>query len=135
MKMVGTAGLEPAKAPVLSRSAVRFALSPRSQCIYNMKIGRYVKASKVARNPFRFKVLNKPVHDTDGVVGQCWPWTGDHVIEIDPRQCPSEYLDTLIHEALHELFPKSKETKILNSGTSVARLLWRLGYRRVKQRK
>jgi len=100
-----------------------------------MKTGRCVKARKKARKPLKFRVLNKMVHDTDGVVGQCWPGTGDHVIEIDPRQCPKEYLDTLIHEALHEVFPRAFERTILNAGTSVADLLWRLGYRRVRMRK
>ena len=80
----------------------------------------------------RFRVLNKPVHDTDGVVGQCWPGTGDHIIEIDPRQCPKEYLDTLIHEAYHELNPRAKEVTVLHAATALANLLWRLGYRRIK---
>ena len=83
----------------------------------------------------KFRVLNKHVKDTDGVVGQCWPNAGDHIIEIDPRQCPKEYMDTLIHEALHELFPRLHEKTVLHAGTSVADLLWRLGYRRVCARK
>lgn len=96
-----------------------------------MKTGRYVRARIRAKKILKFRVLNKKINETDGTVGQCWPGAGDHIIEIDPRQCPSEYLDTLIHEALHELFPKTKEKKILNSATSIAKLLWRLGYRRV----
>jgi hypothetical protein len=100
-----------------------------------MKTGRYVRSQKVARKPLQFKVFNKPVHDTDGVVGQCWPGTGDHIIEIDPKQCPKEYLDTLIHEAVHELFPRMREKIVLHTGTSLANLLWRLGYRRVRARK
>ena len=92
--------------------------------------GRFVTASVKCKNPMHFRVVNRPIHTTDGTVGQCWPGTDEHVIEIDPRQCPKEYLDTLIHEALHELFPKASEPKILRAGTSVAQLLWRLGYRR-----
>jgi hypothetical protein len=100
-----------------------------------MKTGRYVKASKIARNVIPFRVLNKPVHDTDGVVGQCWPLSkkSKNILEIDPRQCPREYLDTLVHEALHISFPRVKEPKILRVGTSIAKLLWRLGYRKVKR--
>ena len=87
---------------------------------------------KKARKPLKFRVLNKNINDTSGVVGQCWPGAGDHIIEIDPRQCPKEYLDTLIHEGLHELFPRSEENTILRAGTSLANLLWRLGYRRAQ---
>ncbi len=94
---------------------------------------RYVKAKKVAKDPMSFRVVNKPVLDTDGCVGQCWPRSDDgQLIEIDPRQCPKEYMDTLIHEALHHLFPRKKERRILRTGTSLANLLWRLGYRRVR---
>ena len=31
----------------------------------------------------------------------------ENIIEIDPRQTPSEYLDTAIHEKLHLIFPNS----------------------------
>lgn len=94
---------------------------------------RYVKAKKVARNPMSFRVVNKNILESDGCVGQCWPHTGDHILEVDPRQCPKDYMDTVIHEALHELWPKAKEHKILKAGTSLANLLWRLGYRRKKK--
>ena len=99
-----------------------------------MKTGRYVTAKKKARKPLVFRVLNKHIKDTDNVVGQCWPASGDHIIEIDPRQCPKEYLDTLIHESIHELFPKIMEKTVLHAGTTIANLLWRLGYRRVRAR-
>lgn len=38
--------------------------------------------------------------------------TEKKVIEIDPRQKPKQYLDTLIHEALHISFPDMSETKV-----------------------
>lgn len=40
-------------------------------------------------------------------------------------------MDTLIHEALHELLPRKRERWILRAGTTIANLLWRLGYRRI----
>jgi hypothetical protein len=102
-----------------------------------VKNGRYVKAKYAAKKTMRFVVRHRPVDDTDGCVGQCWPFgKGTHELEIDPRQCPKDYLDTVIHEASHCLFPKKKEKAILRAATSIANLLWRLGYRRVKpQRK
>ena len=110
-----------------------YAVPPHAQnCIYGMP-SRYVKAKKIAKNPTRFRVRNKHILESDGCVGQCWPGSDDgQLIEIDPRQCPKDYMDTIIHEALHHLFPKKKEPSILRSGTSLANLLWRLGYRRVK---
>lgn len=90
---------------------------------------RYIKGTSFAKKPISFQVKNRKLLETYGCVGQCCPGY-DHVIEVDPRQCPRDYLDTVIHEALHELFPKGKEPDILNAGTSIANLLWRLGYRK-----
>ena len=98
-------------------------------------MARYrIKSEFIAKKPLKFKVHNKPIGDTDNAVGQCWPKTRQRIIEIDPRQSPKDYLDTLIHEALHELLPNKREDFILRSGTSIANLLWRLGYRQVKKR-
>lgn len=83
----------------------------------------------------KFKVYNKHIFETHKCVGQCWPFTRKHVIEIDPRQCPKEYLDTLIHESLHELLPHKSEKFILKAGNSISYLLWRLGYRKNKKRR
>lgn len=99
-----------------------------------MKRRRYIKSDVVAKNPLKFRVVNKHIFEQDKCVGQCWPLSRRRRIEIDPRQCPKEYMDTLIHEALHELFPKKREDVILRAGTTIANLLWRLGYRRVKKR-
>lgn len=99
----------------------------RSKNIYRPK--------SVAKNPLKFKVYNRPIVDTDGSLGRCWPALKTRKIEIDPRQCPKNYLDTLIHESLHELLPKKREGFILHAGTSIANLLWRLGYRRISKKR
>ena len=84
----------------------------------------------------RFRVVNKEILESDGCVGQCWPGASeDNRMEVDPRQTQLDYMDTVIHEALHMLFPAEKERAVLKGGTSIAQLLWRLGYRRVKPRK
>lgn len=95
---------------------------------------KFIKSQSNAKSPLKLKVFNKPIYDTDKCVGQCWPFTRKHIIEIDPRQSPKDYMDTLIHEALHELMPRKPEAFILKAGTTIANLLWRLGYRRVKKR-
>jgi hypothetical protein len=96
-----------------------------------------VRAKSKAKRPLKLRVENKYILETDEVVGQCWPWSKPraYTIEIDPRQCPKDYMDTLIHEALHEILPKKKEKFILNAGTTIANLLWRLGYRRLPKHK
>jgi hypothetical protein len=97
-----------------------------------MKCRRFISPKKYTNNPLRIRVYNRLIADTDGNIGQCWPKLKLRKIEIDPRQSPREYMDTLIHEALHELMPRKKEAFILKAGTTIANLLWRLGYRRVK---
>lgn len=99
-----------------------------------MKRRPYVKAKSKAKNPLKLRVTNKHLKEEDDCVGRCWPGTRVYEIEIDPRQCPKDYLDTLVHEALHELLPKKREDFILRAGTTIANLLWRLGYRRIKKR-
>ena len=55
-----------------------------------------------------------------------------NLIEVDPRQTSKQYLDTLIHEALHCIFPDMAETKIIKHSSRLARLIWRQGYRRIQ---
>lgn len=53
------------------------------------------------------------------------------VIEIDPRQCQKEYLDTLVHEALHIVFPDLSERKVASTSRKISSTLWKMGYRRI----
>ena len=95
-----------------------------------MKKRIVIRSDYRAKSPLKFRVVNKCIYEVDHAVGQCWPFTRKHVIEIDPRQPPKDYLDTLIHETLHILLPRKREDFILKAGTSIADLLWRLGYRK-----
>jgi hypothetical protein len=52
-------------------------------------------------------------------------------IEIDPRQKPKSYFDTIIHEALHIAFPGASETQVKKSTKTVRDILWGHGYRKV----
>ena len=98
-----------------------------------MKLKKIVKPKSKADRIIKFKVFNKHIHETTDCVGQCWPFTRQHIIEIDPRQCPKDYLDTLIHESLHEILPRKSEKFILRAASSIANLLWRMGYRKKKK--
>ena len=41
-------------------------------------------------------------------------------------------LETWIHESIHASYPSKKETEVRQAGYDIARLLWRLGYRKNK---
>jgi hypothetical protein len=63
---------------------------------------------------------------------KAWGLCYDGIIEIDPRQNSKEYLDTAIHEMLHLVMPEMKEEDVARSARKMASVLWRLGYRRVR---
>lgn len=55
----------------------------------------------------------------------------DKLIEIDPRQPSKEYLDTVLHEGLHIVFPKMTEREVAAVSRKLSKLVWRQGYRRI----
>jgi hypothetical protein len=55
------------------------------------------------------------------------------IVEVDSRLEPSAELDTLLHELLHEYFRDTTEEKVDETATLMAAVLWREGYRKVKQ--
>lgn len=61
-------------------------------------------------------------------------FSGEFLIEVDPRQPPREYLDTLIHEALHIFEPDWTERKICITSRKISSLVWEMGYRRFLSR-
>jgi hypothetical protein len=52
-------------------------------------------------------------------------------IRIGTWQQDEELLDTIIHEALHCIEPNWTEERVAEASKELARLLWRLGYRRI----
>lgn len=52
-------------------------------------------------------------------------------ILIDPRQKGRTYMDTIIHEKLHLLFPEWSESKVMRAAREITSLLWSHSYRRV----
>jgi len=51
-------------------------------------------------------------------------------IEISTNLTDKQYMDTLIHEILHVLYPKDSETKISKNASTIRYYLWKQGYRR-----
>ena len=50
-------------------------------------------------------------------------------LTIDPTRNRDE-LDTAIHEMLHAERPEMREKTVTKTASSIARLLWKMGYRR-----
>jgi len=64
--------------------------------------------------------------------GSVWglAYKDDNLIEIDPRQKPKRYLNTLVHELLHIVFPEASEKQITQAANVVVKELWRANYRK-----
>ena len=60
-------------------------------------------------------------------------WVGEDKIEIDGRLKSKEYLDTLIHEMLHIYNPTWPETRVAQTATEMANIIWNKNYRRMKR--
>ena len=58
-------------------------------------------------------------------------YQGDNLIEIDPRQDPKNYLDTLIHEMLHLIHPEWTEEEVMRTASGLAEAVWAANYRKV----
>jgi len=54
-------------------------------------------------------------------------------INIVPTTNKKDELDTWVHEAMHGEFPRMTEPRIAKAATNLARLLWRVGYRKGRQ--
>lgn len=60
-------------------------------------------------------------------------YMGEDTVEIDPRQSPQEYMDTVVHEVLHIAQPDMAESTVAKTARKISSTLWRLGYRRTHQ--
>lgn len=54
-------------------------------------------------------------------------------ITISEDQTPLQFLDTTIHESLHACLWRLSEEDVTQTATDIARLLWRMGYRRKQE--
>ena len=85
--------------------------------------------SKLRRNKgIPIKVVERKL-GRERAWGQQWP--GDRLVEIDPTQDSKNYLDTLIHETLHELLPRSSEETIEKCAATLTAVIWKCRYRRI----
>jgi len=59
-------------------------------------------------------------------------YEGKRLIEIDPRQCAKKYLNTLIHEILHDRLPKASEGQVSRIAGMITEASWRARFRRIE---
>jgi lysozyme family protein len=55
------------------------------------------------------------------------------LIELDPHQPPKDYLDTLLHETFHVIFPGWEESEVFDIAAFFTDILWDNGYRKTYQ--
>ena len=54
-------------------------------------------------------------------------------IEISTNLTDKQYMDTLIHEILHVLYPTDSESKISKNASTIRYYLWKQGFRRLEK--
>lgn len=74
------------------------------------------------------RITNIPEKDVLG-----FAYKDEARVEIDPRQCSKEFLDTLIHELIHCFFPNMDEEYVEKMSTKIANQIWSKGYRRIQK--
>ena len=57
-----------------------------------------------------------------------------NTIELDPRQHGRRFLETVIHELLHIVFPSMEEENVRRAGRWIALCLWAWGVRLDEER-
>ena len=87
-----------------------------------------IKRRRRKSHPIRI-VERKLGHER--AMGQAWK--GINLIEIDPRQRAKCYLNTLVHEMTHCLFPDTSESKVRTVAGKYTKAIWEAGYRRLSK--
>jgi hypothetical protein len=84
------------------------------------------------RNLFRKPMSIKDIKLVERNLRYYWGYAYPTVrrIEISTNLTDKQYMDTLIHEILHVLYPKDSETKISKNASTIRYYLWKQGYRR-----
>jgi hypothetical protein len=62
--------------------------------------------------------------------GLAWP---DGRVDIDPRQGARAWLNTLIHELLHQILPEADENQVFRCANILSKHLWEQGFRKTKK--
>lgn len=88
--------------------------------------------SRRRREKNRLKIVERKL-GRERAHGQCWK--GENLIEIDPRQTARGYLNTLIHETLHCIFPAMSESTVNRAASKICRVVWERDFRRLKKRR
>lgn len=88
-----------------------------------MAIRRYWPNGRPSKS---FKITERKLKG----LGVCHP---DGSIEINPKQKPLPFLETVLHELLHRQFPMLSEEAVEEASVEMAQSIWDLDYRRTVQ--
>lgn len=64
-----------------------------------------------------------------------WGLADDDTIYIDTRCKGRKHMSIALHETLHVVFPTMSEKEVRMAGNELARVMWKLHYRRVENEK
>lgn len=87
--------------------------------------------NKKVKVKFRKLGKKKPDGKNTTPFGMCNKET--KLVEVDPRQSEEELMDTLIHECIHASYPYLEECAVHSGSSTVATILWEMGYRRIRK--
>ena len=79
---------------------------------------------KIGSQTWKIRVVQLP----KGLFGDC-----DYekkTIRVSSNQSERMFMDTLVHELIHALWPTISEDEVASKSTMLYRALWKMGYRR-----
>lgn len=97
------------------------SLSPQQRGRWNRKVPLIIKHKKLGRYNLRKCSKRQKRIRCFGM------WQRAGLVWVDPRQKDKSYVDTLIHEMLHEYAPEWTENRVRRTASKIAKQLWAFG--------
>lgn len=85
---------------------------------------------KINKKNWKIKIV-KSTELSPACVGECDdPKYAKPEIWVKRTQKPLDLMDTIIHEVLHAVRPELSEEAVLDTATTIAKVLWKFNYRK-----
>ena len=85
---------------------------------------------KINKKNWKVKIV-KSTELSPACVGECDdPGYAKPEIWVKRSQKPLDLMDTIIHEVLHAVRPELSEEAVLDTATTIAKVLWKFNYRK-----
>lgn len=90
---------------------------------------------KINQKDWKIKIVNS-MDLSSTTCGECDdPKYKNPQIWIKRSLKPIDLMDTIIHEVLHAIRPELSEEAVMETGTTIAKVLWKLNYRKIPRDK